>query len=77
MIHLNAVVIGATYQNGVLRPDCPLPLKDNERVRITVESASGWAERTYGIVRSAADAETLKKFAMDPELSFPPLSDES
>jgi predicted DNA-binding antitoxin AbrB/MazE fold protein len=73
---MNAVVIEATYQNGVLRPDGPLPLKDNERVRITVESATSWAERTYGIVKWTGDAETLEQFATAPELDFPPPPDE-
>lgn len=30
-------VIEATYENGVLRLDRPLPLKDREKVRVTVE----------------------------------------
>jgi len=30
-------VIEATYENGVLKPERPLPLKDRERVRVTVE----------------------------------------
>ena len=31
-------VVEATYENGVLRLERPLPLKDLEKVRITVES---------------------------------------
>ncbi len=31
-------VVKATYENGVLKLDQPLPLKDKERVRVTVES---------------------------------------
>jgi len=30
-------VVEATYENGVLRLDQPLPLKDREKVRVTVE----------------------------------------
>jgi len=29
----------ATYENGVLKPDRPLPLGDKQRVRITVHAA--------------------------------------
>ncbi|MFV2069626.1 MAG: antitoxin family protein [Pirellulales bacterium] len=74
---MNALLIEATYQNGVLKLDGPLPLRDNERVRITVESVSSWAEGTYGIVKWTGDAEVLEKLAMDPELAFPPPADES
>ncbi len=30
-------VIEATYENGVLKLERPLPLKDREKVRVTVE----------------------------------------
>ena len=30
------IEVDATYQNGVLRPDKPLPLPEQQRVRITV-----------------------------------------
>jgi predicted DNA-binding antitoxin AbrB/MazE fold protein len=30
-------VIEATYENGVLKLERPLPLKDHEKVRVTVE----------------------------------------
>jgi predicted DNA-binding antitoxin AbrB/MazE fold protein len=31
-------VVEATYEDGVLKLDRPLPLKDREKVRVTVES---------------------------------------
>lgn len=31
-------ILEATYDNGVLKLDQPLPLKDQEKVRVTVES---------------------------------------
>ena len=73
---MNALVIEATYQGGVLKLDRPLPLKDNERVRITVESASGWAERTYGMVAWTGDPDVLERLATDPDLAFAPPEDE-
>jgi predicted DNA-binding antitoxin AbrB/MazE fold protein len=33
-------VVDATYENGLLKLDRPLPLKDREKVRVTVESLS-------------------------------------
>ena len=33
--------VDAIYENGVLRPLEPLPLEENQRVRVTVSSISG------------------------------------
>jgi predicted DNA-binding antitoxin AbrB/MazE fold protein len=33
-------VVDATYENGILKLDQPLPLKDREKVRVTVENLS-------------------------------------
>ena len=63
-----AIVVEATFERGILRPDQPLPLKEHERVRITVETQNTWAERTAGIIRWAGDAKTLEHFALDPGL---------
>lgn len=30
-------VVEATYENGILKPDRPLPLTEREKVRVTVE----------------------------------------
>ena len=65
-----AIVTEATFENGVLRPDEALPLKDRQRVRITVEAEKSWAERTYGMVRWTGDAKTLERIAMDPEFGI-------
>jgi predicted DNA-binding antitoxin AbrB/MazE fold protein len=32
------IEIEATYENGVLKPDQPLPIKDQERVRVRIET---------------------------------------
>jgi predicted DNA-binding antitoxin AbrB/MazE fold protein len=32
-----SIVIDATYEDGVLKPDTPLPLAEHEKVRVTVE----------------------------------------
>jgi predicted DNA-binding antitoxin AbrB/MazE fold protein len=31
------IVIEALYEGGVLKPDVPLPLKEHQRVRATIE----------------------------------------
>jgi predicted DNA-binding antitoxin AbrB/MazE fold protein len=71
--------IAATYENGVLKPEQPLPLKEHARVRVTIEAheperdrarieaAVAAVRRTYGIIPWHADLETLDRLAMDPE----------
>lgn len=62
-----AIVIQAVYQDGVLKPAEPLPLKDNEKVRITLETALDRVRATYGLLGWKGDAETLRRIALDPE----------
>ena len=62
-----SIVVEAVYQNGVLRPAEPLPLKENETVQLTVETEVSWARRTAGLIRWTGDAETLERIALDPE----------
>jgi predicted DNA-binding antitoxin AbrB/MazE fold protein len=65
-----AIVVEATYENGVLKPAEPLPLGEHEKVRVTVEPAQRWAERTYGLLRWTGDPETLRRIAEDPEFGI-------
>ncbi len=62
------LTVEATYENGVLRPAQPLPLREQEQVRIIIQSESSWAERSAGLLRWTGDVETLDRFIMDPEL---------
>jgi len=50
----------------------PLPLKEHERVEITIVSKANWVEATRGIVAFHGTAEEADFFAMDPELHYPP-----
>jgi predicted DNA-binding antitoxin AbrB/MazE fold protein len=34
-----AITVEAVYENGVLKPSQPLPLKEHEKVRVSVEPA--------------------------------------
>ena len=36
---MTSIVVDATYEDGVLKPRQPLPLREHEMVRITVESS--------------------------------------
>jgi predicted DNA-binding antitoxin AbrB/MazE fold protein len=57
----------AVYENGTLRLKEPLPLKEHEIVRVTVEPGLTWTERTAGMLRWTGDPEELHQIATDPE----------
>jgi predicted DNA-binding antitoxin AbrB/MazE fold protein len=67
-----SLTIEAIYENGVLKPIQPLPLKEHERVRLTVETQRNWVEETAGILSFPGTVEEADYFAMDPELDYPP-----
>ncbi len=62
-----AITIEAVYENGVLKPKEPLPLKEHERVQVTVQSPSSNLAGLYGIMGWTGDHETLERIALDPE----------
>jgi predicted DNA-binding antitoxin AbrB/MazE fold protein len=67
----------AIYENGVLKPAQPLPLREHEKVQVTVQPFGDWVARTYGILGWKGDAESAERFASDPELDFPPPAEET
>ena len=62
--------IEATYSKGVLIPDQPLPLKENERVELTVQPQKGWAKSTYGLLGWKSDPKIVEQVALDPEFGI-------
>jgi predicted DNA-binding antitoxin AbrB/MazE fold protein len=64
---LMSITVEAVYENGVLKPVRPLPLRDHEKVSVTVEPQLGWAEQTAGMIKWTGDSETLERAAIDPE----------
>lgn len=67
-----SISVEAIYENGVLRPTEPLPLKEHEAVRLTIQPKSNWVQETYGIIGWTGSAELAERFATDAELEFPP-----
>jgi predicted DNA-binding antitoxin AbrB/MazE fold protein len=63
-----AIVVEATYEDGVLRPAEPLPLGEHEKVRVTVESQRSPILEAYGIIGWKGDRAALEYLALDPEL---------
>jgi predicted DNA-binding antitoxin AbrB/MazE fold protein len=64
------ITIEAIYENGVLRPTRPLPLKEQEVVRITIEPELSWAERPAGLLQWKGDPELLQRIAEGDEFSI-------
>ena len=69
---MTPLVVEATYENGVLKPTQPLPLKEHEQVRVTIQPNTSWVEETCGILGWKGSADLAEQFATDPELDFPP-----
>jgi predicted DNA-binding antitoxin AbrB/MazE fold protein len=65
-----AITVEAVYEDGVLKPGQPLPLKEHEKVRVIVEPALTWAERTAGMLPWTGDPEILRRIAEDDEFSI-------
>ncbi len=61
----------AIYENGVLKPVKPLPLKEHEKVTVTLFTGQSWVERTVGII-PCTDAKIIEWAAEDAELDYPP-----
>jgi predicted DNA-binding antitoxin AbrB/MazE fold protein len=62
------VEVEATYENGVLRPDSPLPLAEKQRVRIIVRMTSR-VLRLFGLLKWVGDPKAVEQVALDSEFS--------
>jgi predicted DNA-binding antitoxin AbrB/MazE fold protein len=71
-----AITVEAIYENGVLKPSHPLPLKDKEKVHVTlhtdadVQDALAAVERSYGLLQWNGDWDTLRRVALDDEFGI-------
>jgi predicted DNA-binding antitoxin AbrB/MazE fold protein len=63
-----SLTVEAVYENGVLKPAQPLPLKEHEKVKVTIEKPANWVEATAGLLGWTGSSEELAYFALDPEL---------
>jgi predicted DNA-binding antitoxin AbrB/MazE fold protein len=62
-----AITVDAVYENGVLKPAEPLPLRENEKVRITVQPQTSPLLAAYGIMGWNGSTAELERLALDPE----------
>jgi predicted DNA-binding antitoxin AbrB/MazE fold protein len=65
-----SLVIEATYENGVLKPAQPIPLKEHEKVTITIQPAISLAKKTAGMIPWPGDEATLELLIRDPEFGI-------
>jgi predicted DNA-binding antitoxin AbrB/MazE fold protein len=61
------ITVEAVYENGVLKLEHPLPLAEQEKVRVTVQQSPSLAERTAGMIGWTGDAETLERILKEAE----------
>jgi len=64
------ITVEAIYENGILKLAQPLPLKEHEKVRVTIEPELTWAERTAGMLHWPGDPEVLRQIAEDDEFGI-------
>lgn len=62
-----SLVTEATYRYGVLEPDAPLPLEENQRVTVAVRRATPIADGLYGLLQWPGDHESLRRIAEDDD----------
>jgi predicted DNA-binding antitoxin AbrB/MazE fold protein len=70
------LIVEAVYENGVLKPVEPLPLKEHEKVQLTVHPHASRLVDAYGIMGFQGTVEEADYFAMDPDLDYPPPPEE-
>ena len=59
------LTVEAIYENGVLKPVHPLPLKEQEKVQVTIEPAISRAQATAGLI-PCRDPELIERVALEP-----------
>ena len=62
-----AITIEAIYEDGVLKPTRPLPLKEHQRVQVTLLRPASVADQTYGMIGWSGDADTFDRLLLESE----------
>jgi predicted DNA-binding antitoxin AbrB/MazE fold protein len=62
------LTVEAVYENGLLKLTAPLPLKEHEKVRVTIHARANWVQETYGLCGWKGDPEELRRLALNPEI---------
>jgi predicted DNA-binding antitoxin AbrB/MazE fold protein len=59
--------IEATYEDGVLKLDEVPPLKEHERVLVTIQPQTSRTRQSYGLIGWTGDPQVLRQIAEDDE----------
>ena len=62
-----AITVEAVYENGTLKLDKPLPLKEHAQVQVTVRPSSV-ADQTYGMIGWSGDADTFDRLLQESDM---------
>jgi predicted DNA-binding antitoxin AbrB/MazE fold protein len=62
------LTVEAIYENGVLRVTQPLPLREREKVQVTVLTQPSLAQQTYGLLGWKGSAEAFDQLLTESEL---------
>ncbi len=65
-----AITVEAIYENGTLKLAQPVPLQEQEKVRVTIEPHTTWAERTAGMLQWPGDFDDLRRIVEDDEFGI-------
>ena len=63
-----AIVVEAISENGVLKPARALPLREHQKVQLTVDSAVSRVRQTAGLIGWTGSQEDADFVALSPEL---------
>jgi predicted DNA-binding antitoxin AbrB/MazE fold protein len=63
-----AFTVEAVYESGVLKPAEPLPLKEHEKVSVTIEPVPSRVRRSAGLIGWTGSQEGADFVALSPEL---------
>jgi predicted DNA-binding antitoxin AbrB/MazE fold protein len=58
--------VQATYENGVLKPDSPLPFDEHERVTVSVKPQTSRIRESAGLLKWTGDPKALE-YLLGPE----------
>lgn len=61
------ITIEAVYENGVLKLEQSLPLREHQKVRVTIQPDLSLAEQTAGMLGWKGDAATLERVLAEAE----------
>ncbi len=64
---MERILIKAVYENGVLKPEKPLPLAEQEQVKIMVFIGPSRAELSQGLIPWTGSVEDLDYLINSPE----------